>query len=424
MLTFASLFSGGGGADIGAKNAGYSLAWGIEIDPRIAEVANKNLGGHIQVGNILDISFGDFPHIDLLHASPPCPNFSVANRAGSESEVDIQMAGRVAEFIRRLRPKFFTLENVGAYRKSRSYRMILDVLEEHGYIYDAGMINAADYGVPQTRRRWWLRASRLGLLPNLPPAEEWQGWYGAIEDLIPTLPESRFAKWQLDRLPEAIQTVMIGGGNRSKGFFEFAKKNRPDTPGKRFPDEPLGVISATASMDMRAFITDSRNGRFDGGDLTVLGDDKPIFTCVSSNGPNRYKAFLVDDQNGNQGKTEERRGLMIRDGDSPAHTISATQTERSIRGVYISDQQNISGDGGILVRSSDTPIHNITSSNNPRHAWLENGRVVAMTPRALARFQTFPDWYELPENKSLACKIIGNAVPCLLYEKISGQFIE
>jgi len=40
-----------------------------------------------------------------------------------------------------------------------------------------------------------------------------------------------------------------------------------------------------------------------------------------------------------------------------------------------------------------------------------------MTPRALARFQTFPDWYELPDTKSLACRIIGNAVPPLAMKK-------
>jgi DNA (cytosine-5)-methyltransferase 1 len=41
-----------------------------------------------------------------------------------------------------------------------------------------------------------------------------------------------------------------------------------------------------------------------------------------------------------------------------------------------------------------------------------------MTPRALARFQSFPDWYELPERASLACRIIGNAVPPLLMQRV------
>jgi len=41
-----------------------------------------------------------------------------------------------------------------------------------------------------------------------------------------------------------------------------------------------------------------------------------------------------------------------------------------------------------------------------------------MTPRALARFQSFPDDYILPDSNRLACKIIGNAVPPLMYQKI------
>jgi DNA (cytosine-5)-methyltransferase 1 len=41
-----------------------------------------------------------------------------------------------------------------------------------------------------------------------------------------------------------------------------------------------------------------------------------------------------------------------------------------------------------------------------------------MTPRALARFQSFPDWYELPENARLAAKGIGNACPPLLMQRI------
>jgi site-specific DNA-cytosine methylase len=47
-------------------------------------------------------------------------------------------------------------------------------------------------------------------------------------------------------------------------------------------------------------------------------------------------------------------------------------------------------------------------------AWLEYGRVVKMTSRALARFMSFPDSYALPKTNSLATTILGNAVPPLL----------
>jgi site-specific DNA-cytosine methylase len=49
-----------------------------------------------------------------------------------------------------------------------------------------------------------------------------------------------------------------------------------------------------------------------------------------------------------------------------------------------------------------------------RLPWLAHGSVVAMTPRALARFQSFPDSYQLPEARTLASRVIGNAVPPLM----------
>jgi DNA (cytosine-5)-methyltransferase 1 len=45
--------------------------------------------------------------------------------------------------------------------------------------------------------------------------------------------------------------------------------------------------------------------------------------------------------------------------------------------------------------------------------------VVAITPRCLARFQSFPDWYELPAKRTLAATGIGNAVPPLLMQRIA-----
>jgi site-specific DNA-cytosine methylase len=57
----------------------------------------------------------------------------------------------------------------------------------------------------------------------------------------------------------------------------------------------------------------------------------------------------------------------------------------------------------------------------PLRAWLSQGKVVKMTPRALARFQTIPDDYELPDSPGLACKGIGNAVPPLLYRNVIEQ---
>ena len=59
--------------------------------------------------------------------------------------------------------------------------------------------------------------------------------------------------------------------------------------------------------------------------------------------------------------------------------------------------------------------------NMNQKAWLEQGRVVAMTPRALARFMSVPDWYTLPTKNSLAATVLGNGFCCFLSEVIMAQ---
>ena len=76
-------------------------------------------------------------------------------------------------------------------------------------------------------------------------------------------------------------------------------------------------------------------------------------------------------------------------------------------------------------RYEEEPAHTTTSSHykNMPKGWLATGRVVKMTPRALARFQSFPDWYVLPEKSALACTVIGNAAPSLMMCEIVSQLI-
>lgn len=71
------------------------------------------------------------------------------------------------------------------------------------------------------------------------------------------------------------------------------------------------------------------------------------------------------------------------------------------------------------TRGEGEPIFTVTAQNKGDwRAWLSRGRVVKMTTRALARLQSFPNWYILSGRWTLDCKIIGNAVPPLMYQKI------
>ena len=370
MKTFASLFTGFGLADIGAMQAGLEPIWGVENDPAIADVAKSNLKHDIRVQSVLDCNPHHFEKSDVLWASPPCTSFSVAKTNGKETDLDRQLAIKIVDFLKVLKPQSFILENVEAYKRSASLEFIEGALYGLGYWIDRQVLNAADFGVPQTRKRMILRAVLGGMPQSLPAPSRRIGWYEAIADLIPTLPESQFADWQLKRMPaDLIQNCLVDGQNA------------------RTPEK---------------------------GGLNYRESNDPTFT-ISAHGSLR-KAFLL-----NRSQTE--RDDYFRQADRPSYTICAAGSCGRSR-AFIVDGKNIHPDGSITIRQSDEPTFSVVSStfDRPCHApksWLEHGKVVSMTSRALARFQTLPDWYALPDKNTLACKGIGNGVPCNFSEAIA-----
>jgi site-specific DNA-cytosine methylase len=143
---------------------------------------------------------------------------------------------------------------------------------------------------------------------------------------------------------------------------------------------------------------------------------------VSDNALAGNRAWLVN--GGNASNDND-----IRDGVRRAHTVTAQERQgRTTHAFIVNDQhskQLARKDGrGLTNRQAAEPTYTVQAgSNKPARAWLEAGRVVAMTPRALARFQSVPDSYQLPESRGLACRVIGNGVPCLLAQRIGESLI-
>lgn len=201
MTTFASLFGGGRLADIGALQAGCELIWDVELESAIAEVGSQ-LPGKTFVQSVIEMDWKKVEPPDILWASPPCVNFSAAKASAAETDLDIALARSIVDAIAALQPKAFILENVEAYKNSASLKLTEEALFSMGYWISREVVNSADFGVPQTRRRLILRAIKNGFVPPLHGGKKWVGWYEAIADLIPSLPDSQLAQWQVDRLPK------------------------------------------------------------------------------------------------------------------------------------------------------------------------------------------------------------------------------
>lgn len=400
--TFASLFSGFGLADIGAKMAGCELAWGVELDPAIAEVSRQQ-GHQVLVQSVTEVDWKKLEKPDILWASPPCPNFSIAKAGAKETPFDRAMAEAVVEAIKTFQPECFILENVEGYKRSKSLEFIEGALFALGYWVDRQILNAADFGVPQTRRRLILRAVRGGFVPALPQPQQWIGWYEAVEDLIPGLPETKLADWQMKRLPEPLVSLLFQAGNPNGNRIEKFRRT----------DYPAPTVCASEGL-ARAVLVSGTPDTY-GQEISILESKSPALSVTKSTGDRQpMRAVLVSSQ----------RDATLRNGSEPSTTIVSIGDGHSVlpKALMMNRSQTERGD---YFREGDRPSYTVCAEGTAGRvrALLDNAKVVQISPRCLARFQTLPDWYELPDKSTLACKGIGNGVPCKLSEAIVRSLI-
>jgi len=255
-----SWFSGGGLADIGMMTAGLTPTFAVELDDAIAGVYRANLNDHCLTADVRNVELYGTPRF-WFHVSPPCTNASVAKTNGGETELDVELARAIVRGIERRSP-WFSLENVWGYRTFESFRLILEALSNNGYNLAYWHLNSANYGVPQTRKRLILCASRVKRVVQPHPthtktpdlfALPWVGWYGAIADLVPTLPDSQFAEWQIELLPK-------GWRDQKEPFMvDGLANNRGTSVTVVTGDRPSYTVKASAyKQASRAYIPSGR----------------------------------------------------------------------------------------------------------------------------------------------------------------------
>lgn len=156
-MNIVSLFSGAGGLDKGFEASGFKTIWANEYDKNIWETYEKNFPDTVlDRRSIRDVPSNKIPDCDGIIGGPPCQSWS---EAGSLRGIKDQRGQLFFEFIRVLRdkkPKFFLAENVSgmlAIRHKDALENIKKLFTESGYNLSFSLLNAVDYGVPQTRKR-------------------------------------------------------------------------------------------------------------------------------------------------------------------------------------------------------------------------------------------------------------------------------
>ena len=165
MFTSIELFAGAGGLALGLEEAGFTHIGLVEFDksaantlilnrPKwnvicedIAITSKKNLEKEFNIKK---------GQLDLLSGGAPCQSFSYAGKRLGLKDVRGTMFYHYATFLEKLQPKMFLFENVRGlltHDGGKTYKTILDIFLQQGYLIKYKVVNAWDYGVPQKRER-------------------------------------------------------------------------------------------------------------------------------------------------------------------------------------------------------------------------------------------------------------------------------
>lgn len=191
--TVIDLFAGVGGMSLGFEMAGFDVVLANEYDASIAAAYEKN-HPHTKmlVADIKDLPLKETfsacrDNVDVVIGGPPCQGFSQKGQRRSINDERNFLFKYFVAVVEYVRPRYFVMENVPnllTAEKGYFKREIIALFGDKGYSLVAGTLNAADYGVPQNRRRAVIIGCRGDTALCMPPlAQKQVTIWDAISDL-------------------------------------------------------------------------------------------------------------------------------------------------------------------------------------------------------------------------------------------------
>nr|WP_180167670.1 DNA cytosine methyltransferase [Stenotrophomonas sp. SbOxS2]NYU00880.1 DNA cytosine methyltransferase [Stenotrophomonas sp. SbOxS2] len=374
---FVSLFSGCGGFDLGFVRAGFDPVAAFDNWAAAVDNYRLNIGGEAVVR---DLSSGEVPYdgpCDVLLSGSPCQGFSTVGKRDVADPRNALLTAAVSAAAK-LRPKVVVIENVPGVRfgahKEYWIRAIRG-LEALGYCVQQVALDAADYGIPQARRRVMLVAFKARVAPvlsfdALKPvklSDVLQGLKG-IANHSPKLlgedsPDARIAR----RIGLGQKLCDVRGGAASVHTWQIP--------------EVFGPISEAEREFLEALLVLRRRDR-----VRSFGDADPVRLNVISE-------FL---------KIRESRATTLFRSLEKKSYVRERDGRVDMRYGFNGKYRRLSPD------AASCTVH--TQFGNPQY-FLHPFENRGFTVREAARIQSFPDSYVFSGSARDQYKMIGNAVP-------------
>jgi DNA (cytosine-5)-methyltransferase 1 len=246
-ITAIDIFSGCGGLTQGLLDAGIAVCVAVEIDCLASETYSANHPSvHLITADIRSTPSNDLlaaagtkrGELDLLAGCPPCQGFSRLRNKNRRSRIydpKNVLIDEMGRLIEEIYPKVVLLENVPALRQYTRFTHFRRRLKTLGYYISEEIIDIAEFGLPQRRKRLVLLSSRLGpIIPAVPNHRR-----ATVRDAIGHLPVELagidpahcVTEKRTERIRQLIRSVPKDGGSRADLPVELQLRCHAREPG-------------------------------------------------------------------------------------------------------------------------------------------------------------------------------------------------
>ncbi|HIQ56609.1 TPA: DNA (cytosine-5-)-methyltransferase [Candidatus Gracilibacteria bacterium] len=415
-IKVAELFAGVGGFRLGLENGkkNYQIVWSNQWEPS-TKMQHASLVYEKQFGkenhsnqDIATVEVSEIPDHDLLVGGFPCQDYSVATTSNNSKGL-IGKKGVLWWSIHRIlkekkaKPKYLFLENVDRLLKSpskqrgRDFAVMLKSLNDLGYAVEWRVINAAEYGMPQRRRRVFFlgyhKTTDIYKRIMKSNKSDWIEKNGTIASSFPINQENKIEQFKLE-------------GNLVEITNEFNKK------GKLSPFQNTGLL-------FKGKVYTTKTSPNYNGKRIVLGD-------VLQNGEVTDEFFIKNE------KLKKSKSILIKDGSEKIITTEKEMWEylKGSKSILRTSKNgfkyNYSEGGMIYPDALDNASRTIItgeggkSPSRFKHVILSDRGLRRLTPIELERLNMFPDDHTKMEGISDAKRafFMGNALVVGVIEKI------
>ena len=193
-IATVDLFCGAGGLTYGFEQAGLPVKAGYDIDPACKFPYEQNNTAKFILQDVENVSGSDLAEyfsgssIKVLAGCAPCQPFSTYSRRYNDKESKWKLLRDFARLVEEGEPEIVSMENVLQLKHHQVFQEFIEKLENLNYSLESYEVNCPDYGIPQSRKRLVLLASKFGKIKLIPPThypEKYKTVRKTIEHLEP-----------------------------------------------------------------------------------------------------------------------------------------------------------------------------------------------------------------------------------------------